>query len=58
MRTREQNRIRMLFARADNNVINIPLMKYVYNELKRRGYSEKTSFEAMLAAAQAGDFTR
>ncbi len=48
----------MLFARADNKIINVPLMKYVYNELKRRGYSEKTSFEAMLAAVQAGDFTR
>lgn len=58
MRTREQNRVRMLFARADNKIINMPLMKQVYDELERRGYSEKTSFEAMLAAEQAGDFTR
>ena len=48
----------MLFARADNKIINMPLMKQVYDELERRGYSEKTSFEAMLAAEQAGDFTR
>lgn len=57
-RTKEQNRIRMLFARADNKVINVPVMEYVYNELKRRGYNDRTSFEAMMAAEKAGDFSR